>query len=116
MSSPELNIQNLKVSFDTPKGKLTAVNGISFHLNQGETLALVGESGCGKTVTALSILRLLPEPPAEISSGKIFFFWSEPVIPQCKGVTVSARPFYFDDFSGSHDLAQPGPDDWRTNG
>tara|TARA_B110000196_G_scaffold259415_1_gene230381 strand:- start:680 stop:1666 length:987 start_codon:yes stop_codon:yes gene_type:complete len=73
MSSPELNIQNLKVSFDTPKGKLTAVNGISFHLNQGETLALVGESGCGKTVTALSILRLLPEPPAEISSGKIFF-------------------------------------------
>ena len=73
MSSPELNIQNLKVSFDTPKGKLTAVNGISFHLNQGETLALVGESGCGKTVTALSILRLLPEPPAEISSGKILF-------------------------------------------
>jgi len=73
MSSPELNIENLKVSFDTPKGKLTAVNGISFHLNQGETLALVGESGCGKTVTALSILRLLPEPPAEISSGKIFF-------------------------------------------
>jgi ABC-type dipeptide/oligopeptide/nickel transport system ATPase component len=73
MSSPELNIQNLKISFDTPKGKLTAVNGINFHLNQGETLALVGESGCGKTVTALSILRLLPEPPAEISSGKIFF-------------------------------------------
>jgi peptide/nickel transport system ATP-binding protein len=73
MSSPELNIQNLKVSFDTPKGKLTAVNGISFHLNQGETLALVGESGCGKTVTALSILRLLPEPPAEISSGKVLF-------------------------------------------
>lgn len=73
MSSPELDIQNLKISFDTPKGKLTAVNGISFHLNQGETLALVGESGCGKTVSALSILRLLPEPPAEISSGKILF-------------------------------------------
>jgi peptide/nickel transport system ATP-binding protein len=73
MSSSELNIQNLKVSFHTPKGKLTAVNGISFNLNQGETLALVGESGCGKTVTALSILRLLPEPPAEISSGKILF-------------------------------------------
>jgi peptide/nickel transport system ATP-binding protein len=73
MSSLELDIQNLKISFDTPKGKLTAVNGISFHLNQGETLALVGESGCGKTVSALSILRLLPEPPAEISSGKILF-------------------------------------------
>ena len=73
MSSPELDIQNLKISFSTPKGKLTAVNGISFQLNQGETLALVGESGCGKTVSALSILRLLPEPPAEISSGKILF-------------------------------------------
>ena len=73
MSSPELDIQNLKISFATPKGKLTAVNGISFHLNQGETLALVGESGCGKTVSALSILRLLPEPPAEIYSGKILF-------------------------------------------
>ncbi len=73
MSSPELDIQNLKVSFSTPRGKLTAVNGISFHLNRGETLALVGESGCGKTVSALSILRLLPEPPAEILSGKILF-------------------------------------------
>lgn len=73
MPSPELEIQNLKVSFSTPRGKLTAVNGISFHLNQGETLALVGESGCGKTVSALSILRLLPEPPAEILSGKILF-------------------------------------------
>lgn len=73
MPSPELDIQNLKVAFSTPKGKLVAVNGISFCLNQGETLALVGESGCGKTVSALSILRLLPEPPAEISCGKILF-------------------------------------------
>ena len=73
MSSPKLEIQNLTVSFSTTKGKLIAVNGISFHLNPGETLALVGESGCGKTVSALSILRLLPEPPAEILSGKIIF-------------------------------------------
>ena len=56
MSSHELEIQSLTVSFSTPRGKLTAVNGISFHLNPGETLALVGESGCGKTVSALSIL------------------------------------------------------------
>jgi oligopeptide transport system ATP-binding protein len=73
LPSPELEIQNLKVSFSTPKGKLIAVNGIDFHLNSGETLALVGESGCGKTVTALSILRLLQEPPAEFLSGKILF-------------------------------------------
>jgi len=73
MPSPELEIQDLTVSFSTPRGKLIAVNGISFHLNPGETLALVGESGCGKTVSALSILRLLPEPPAQILSGKILF-------------------------------------------
>ena len=73
MSSPKLEIQNLTVSFSTTKGKLIAVNGISFHLNPGETLALVGESGCGKTVSALSILRLLPEPSAEILNGKILF-------------------------------------------
>ena len=73
MSSPELEIQNLTVSFPTPRGKLTAVNGISFHLNPGETLALVGESGCGKTVSALSILRLIEEPPGKIKSGEILF-------------------------------------------
>lgn len=73
LSSPKLEIQNLKVSFSTSKGKLVAVKGINFCLNPGETLALVGESGCGKTVSALSILRLLPEPPAEILSGKILF-------------------------------------------
>ena len=73
MPSPELEIQNLSVAFSSPRGKLIAVNGISFHLNPGETLALVGESGCGKTVSALSILRLLPEPPAKILSGKILF-------------------------------------------
>ena len=71
--SPELEVQNLKVSFSTPRGKRIAVNEISFQLNSGETLALVGESGCGKTVSALSILRLLQEPPAEYLSGKILF-------------------------------------------
>ena len=73
MPSPELEIQNLSVAFSSPRGKLIAVNGISFQLNPGETLALVGESGCGTTVSALSILRLLPEPPAKILSGKILF-------------------------------------------
>jgi oligopeptide/dipeptide ABC transporter ATP-binding protein len=73
MSQIELDVRNLKVSFSTPQGKFLAVNGINFQLHRGETLALVGESGCGKTVSALSILRLLPEPPAKITSGEIFF-------------------------------------------
>ena len=73
MGPVELDVRNLKVSFSTPKGKFAAVNGISFQLHRGETLALVGESGCGKTVTALSILRLLPEPTAKITNGEIIF-------------------------------------------
>jgi len=66
-----LSIENLTVSFNTPHGKGNAVDGISFNLEPNETLGIVGESGCGKTVTALSILKLLPQPPAQIESGKI---------------------------------------------
>ena len=73
MNQIELDVRNLKVSFSTPQGNFLAVNGINFQLHSGETLALVGESGCGKTVSALSILRLLPEPPAKITSGEIIF-------------------------------------------
>ena len=73
MSTPELLVKNLKVSFATSKKELIAVRGISYQLNQGEILALVGESGCGKTVSALSILRLIQEPPGKIVSGEILF-------------------------------------------
>ena len=73
MPTPELLVKNLKVSFATSKKELIAVRGISYQLNQGEILALVGESGCGKTVSALSILRLIQEPPGKIMSGEIFF-------------------------------------------
>jgi peptide/nickel transport system ATP-binding protein len=73
MTTPELLVDNLKVSFSSKEGPLTAVNGISYRLNRGETLAIVGESGCGKTVSALSILRLIPSPPGKIQSGRILF-------------------------------------------
>ena len=73
MPTQELLVKNLKVSFATPVKELIAVRGISYQLNQGETLALVGESGCGKTVSALSILRLIEEPPGKIMSGEILF-------------------------------------------
>ena len=73
MPTQELLVKNLKVSFATPVKELVAVRGISYQLNQGETLALVGESGCGKTVSALSILRLIEEPPGKIMSGEIIF-------------------------------------------
>lgn len=73
MPTPELLVKNLKVSFAASKKELIAVRGISYQLNQGEILALVGESGCGKTVSALSILRLIQEPPGKIVNGEILF-------------------------------------------
>ena len=68
-----LNIKNLSVHFHTPEGTLRAVDGVDFALGEGETLGLVGESGCGKSVTSLSILGLIPSPPGEIASGEIYF-------------------------------------------
>ena len=68
-----LNVQNLETRFKTPEGTVHAVNGVSFKLNEGETLGVVGESGCGKSVTMLSLLKLIPQPPGEIVAGKALF-------------------------------------------
>ncbi len=68
-----LVVQDLKVYFNTDHGVAKAVDGVSFQVGQGETVCLVGESGCGKTVSALSILGLLPQPPAQIAGGTVFF-------------------------------------------
>jgi|TARA_B110000263_G_scaffold245957_1_gene256305 oligopeptide/dipeptide ABC transporter ATP-binding protein len=72
-SSPLLQVRDLRTSFNTPEGKIFAVNGVSFDVHHGETLGLVGESGCGKSVSALSIMRLVPNPPGVIESGEILF-------------------------------------------
>jgi peptide/nickel transport system ATP-binding protein len=67
-----IEVENLQTHFRTPDGINRAVDGVSFHVDEGETLAIVGESGCGKSVTAMSILRLIPEPPGRIA-GSIRF-------------------------------------------
>lgn len=68
-----LEVRDLHVSFDTYSGEIQAVRGVSFNLKKKETLAIVGESGCGKSVTAQTLMRLIPEPPSRIKRGEILF-------------------------------------------
>jgi len=68
-----LNVRNLVISFETDEGYFKAVDEVSFHIDKNEIVGLVGESGCGKSVTALGILRLLPSPPARIEQGEVLF-------------------------------------------
>lgn len=71
METTVLEVKNLKTHFFTEEGTAKAVDGVSFHLKKGETLGIVGESGCGKSMTSLSILRLIPTPPGKIVDGEI---------------------------------------------
>jgi len=68
-----LEVKNLKTWFYTPDGIVKAVNGVSYTLNEGEALGLVGESGCGKSVSAMSLMRLIPTPPGRIVEGEVIF-------------------------------------------
>ena len=67
-----LDVKGLKTNFYTEEGLVKAVDDLSFHINKGECVALVGESGCGKSASAMSILRLIPYPPGVIEDGEIF--------------------------------------------
>ncbi|MBI5093010.1 MAG: ABC transporter ATP-binding protein [Candidatus Hydrogenedentes bacterium] len=71
MTQPILSVRNLRVRFKSDKGEAWVVDDVSLDVSAGKTLALVGESGCGKSMTALSILRLIPSPPGKIASGEI---------------------------------------------
>jgi oligopeptide transport system ATP-binding protein len=73
MPAPLLDVKGLETQFKTPDGIVHAVNGVSFKLDEGETLGLVGESGCGKSVTMLSVLRLIAMPPGKIVAGDAIF-------------------------------------------
>ena len=70
---PLLEANTLTTQFFTQDGVVRAVNGISFHVEEGETLGIVGESGCGKSVTVLSVMRLIPQPPGRIVAGEVLF-------------------------------------------
>ena len=70
---PLLEVKDLRTYFYTQDGVVKAVDGVSFYLNEGETLGIVGESGCGKSVSLLSVMRLIPQPPGKIVGGEVFF-------------------------------------------
>ncbi|WNB91597.1 ABC transporter ATP-binding protein [Bacillus sp. NEB1478] len=72
MGNPVLEVKNLRTSFLTDDGEIPAVDGVDFHVNPGEVLGIVGESGCGKSVTSLSVMGLVPTPPGKIE-GEILF-------------------------------------------
>lgn len=73
MKSPVLEVQGLRTSFFSEGDEIPAVDNVDFHINEGEILGIVGESGCGKSVTSLSIMGLVPKPPGKIVGGKIIF-------------------------------------------
>jgi len=72
-AAPVLEVRDLVTTFDTDSGRLTAVDGVSFSVQKGRTLGIVGESGCGKSVTAFSIMQLLPRPMGRIAGGSVHF-------------------------------------------
>src|SRR3981189_3635651 len=90
-----LEVQNLQTHFRTPEGINRAVDGVSFHIEEGETLAIVGESGCGNSVTAMSLMRLLPEPSGKVRGavrGKDFaMVFQEPMTSLNPVLTVGRQ-------------------------
>ena len=89
-----LEVENLQTHFGTLDGVVRAVDGLSFHVDAGETLAIVGESGCGKSVTSMSILRLIQEPPGKIAGsirflGQEILKLSEPEMRDIRGNSIS---------------------------
>jgi peptide/nickel transport system ATP-binding protein len=85
-----LDVQNLKTCFKTDRGLVKAVDGVSFHINEGEIIGVVGESGCGKSVTMLSVMQLIPTPPGKIAEGKVIFDGSDILTYAAKSETMSS--------------------------
>jgi oligopeptide/dipeptide ABC transporter ATP-binding protein len=85
-----LEVENLKTYFDTYRGTVRAVDGLSLYINEKETVGIVGESGCGKSVSMLSIMQLIPSPPGHIRAGKVLFEGQDLLQYKAKGAVMSS--------------------------
>jgi peptide/nickel transport system ATP-binding protein len=106
--APLLSVQDLSVEFRTRRGTARVLDGVSFELRRGETLGVVGESGCGKSVTALAILRLIAQPPGRITGGRVIFDGRDLLQPvRARDARGAGQP-HLDDLPGADDQPEPG--------
>ena len=103
-----LEIRGLKTHFATDDGMVQAVDGVDLSIDRGETLGVVGESGCGKTVTAMSVLKLIPMPPGKIVAGQILYQGRDLVPLEHRRDGPHPRQGHRDGVPGADDLAQSG--------
>ena len=110
-TEPLLEVKNLKTQFFTQDGVVRAVDDVSFYVMPGETLGVVGESGCGKSMTGLSIMRLIPSPPGKIVDGEVMFEGQDILedVDDDQVRTIRGNRDR-DDLPGPDDLAEPGAD------
>ena len=106
-----LEVEDLHVHFVTSRGVVRAVEGISYQVKAGEVVALVGESGCGKSVSSLAIMRLLAKPAGRVVGGRVLFQGRDLLQLSEERDARNSRPRHRDDFPGTDDVAEPGADD-----
>ena len=110
-----LEVKDLVVRFYTQEGTVYAVNGVSYELEEGETLGIVGESGSGKSVSSLAVMGLIPSPPGKVEAGVVNFEGRD--LLQLKAGSNAADPWQGNrhDLPGSDDLAESGFDHRHTD-
>ena len=108
MGEPLLKIRGLKTHFRTDDGMVRAVDGVDLAIDRGETLGVVGKSGCGKTVTAMTVLKLIQMPPGRIVEGSIVWQGRDLVPLGAEEMPADPQQADCDHFPGADDLAEPG--------
>lgn len=108
MSERLLDVKDLRVSFFTPNGEVKAVGGVSYHVDKEEVVAIVGESGCGKSVTQMSVMQLIQMPPGKILGGEVIFEGKNLLVTaRNQRDACRARCRDLDDLSGTDDQPEP---------